>query len=506
MAAPMHKTAQPAALGPQATGTAERRSLRLLLLAGLAAAALALPAAASPQGTMAAPTLAVGGDEHAIARRIDLSIGRSIVVDLPRDAKEVFVADPKIANAVVRSTRKVFLIGVADGATSIFVMDAAGRQIAAFEITVGRDLNILRQTLRTAMPHAQIEVKPAGESVLLVGSVANAGEAQQASDIAGAFLGDTGGANGSGGQGAGGSPSRVINALTIRGKDQVMLRVTVAEIKRNVVKQLGIDTTGEWRLGDMTLTGAVTNAFGLGNESPASSIGVSGGGNSATLRALEQAGVARTLAEPTLTAVSGETATFLVGGEVPIPTGYDCQGPNGSNCTTTVTFKKFGVALTFTPVVQSEARMSLRVATEVSEIDNQNTYRSNTLIIPGFTVRRSETTVELPSGGTLVTAGLIQQKSRQAINGFPGLLNIPILGTLFRSRDYQRDESELMIAVTPYIAKPMSANAVTRPDAGFADAMDPQTVFLGRLNRVYGKGSNAPQPAVARGIFGFIND
>lgn len=505
MAAPMHETAQTAAPGPRATRTAGPGSLRLLLLAGLAAAALALPAAASAQGTMAAPTLAVGGDEHAIARRIDLSIGRSIVVDLPRDAKEVFVADPKVANAVVRSTRKVFLIGVADGATSIFVMDAAGRQIAAFEITVGRDLNILRQTLRTAMPHAQIEVKPAGESVLLIGSVANTGEAQQASDIASAFLGgDIGGSNGGGGPG-GASSSRVINALTIRGKDQVMLRVTVAEIKRNVVKQLGIDTTGEWRLGDMTLTGAITNAFGLGNESPSSNISVSGGGNSATLRALEQAGVARTLAEPTLTAVSGETATFLVGGEVPIPTGYACQGPSGG-CTTTIEFKKFGVALTFTPVVQSEARMSLRVATEVSEIDNQNTYRSNTLIIPGFNVRRSETTVELPSGGTLVTAGLIQQKSRQAINGFPGLLNIPILGTLFRSRDYQRDESELMIAVTPYIAKPMSANAVTRPDAGFADAMDPQTVFLGRLNRVYGKGGNAPQPAVARGIFGFIND
>lgn len=500
MAAPMHETAQTAAPGPRATGTAGQRHLRLLFLAGLAAAALAVPAAAFAQGTMAAPTLAVGGDEQALARRIDLSIGRSIVVDLPRDAKEVFVADPKVANAVVRSTRKVFLIGVADGATSIFVMDAAGRQIAAFEITVGRDLNILRQTLRTAMPHAQIEVKPAGESVLLIGSVANAGEAQQASDIANAFIG--------GNQGTGnpaGGTGRIINALTIRGKDQVMLRVTVAEIKRNVIKQLGIDTTGEWRLGDMTLTGAITNAFGLGNESPASNISVSGGGNSATLRALEQAGVARTLAEPTLTAVSGETATFLVGGEVPIPTGYSCSGPN-SGCTTTIEFKKFGVALTFTPVVQSEARMSLRVATEVSEIDNQNTYRSNTLIIPGFNVRRSETTVELPSGGTLVTAGLIQQKSRQAINGFPGLLNIPILGTLFRSRDYQRDESELMIAVTPYIAKPMSANAVTRPDAGFADAMDPQTVFLGRLNRVYGKGGNAPQPAVARGIFGFIND
>jgi len=504
MAAPMHDTTHTAAPEPRTTMTTRHGSLRRLLLAGLAATTLVLPAAALAQGTVATPALAVGGDEHAIARRIELSVGRSIVVDLPRDAKEVFVADPKVANAVVRSTRKVFLIGVSDGATSIFVMDAAGRQIAAFEITVGRDLNVLRQMLRTALPDARIEVKPAGESVLLVGTVANAGEAQQASDIAGAFLGSGSGSN-SGQDGNGGGGGRVINALTIRGKDQVMLRVTVAEIKRNVIKQLGIDTTGEWRLGDMTLAGAITNAFGLGNETPGSSISVSGGGNSAILRALEQAGVARTLAEPTLTAVSGETATFLVGGEVPIPTGYSCSGPN-TGCTTTIEFKKFGVALTFTPVVQSEARMSLRIATEVSEIDNQNTYRSNTLIIPGFNVRRSETTVELPSGGTLVTAGLIQQKSRQAINGFPGLLNIPILGTLFRSRDYQRDESELMIAVTPYIAKPISANAVTRPDAGFADAMDPQTVFLGRLNRVYGKGGNVPQPAVARGIFGFIND
>lgn len=452
-----------------------------------------------------APVVHVGAQEQTLARRIDLSIGKSIVVDLPRDAKEVFVANPKVANAVVRSTRKVFLIGMADGATSIFVMDAEGRQIAALEIAVGRDLNILRQTLRTAMPQARIDIKPAGASVLLTGSVASASEAQQAVDIANAFVGQDGTAGG--GSGVAG---KVINALTIRGKDQVMLKVTVAEIQRNVLKQLGIDTGGSWRIGDFALNAAIQNPFSVAGQAMSSTL-ISGGGQHAnfTLRAMERAGVMRTLAEPNLTAISGETATFLVGGEIPILAGYQCQ--NGA-CTQTVEFKKFGVALTFTPIVLSEGRISVRVATEVSEVDPSNSIKMSggagreVATLPGFKVRRSETTVELPSGGTLATAGLIQQASRTAINGFPGLMNVPILGTLFRSRDYQRDETELMISVTPYIAKAMNPGQVTRPDDGFVEANDPQGVFLGRINKIYGVASAPPPGAAYRGRIGFIND
>ncbi|HKH68387.1 MAG TPA: pilus assembly protein N-terminal domain-containing protein, partial [Reyranella sp.] len=200
-----------------------------------------MPALANGDGIAraAGSVVQVGAGDQVTARQVDISIGRSIIVDLPRDAKEVFVANPKIANAVVRSTRKVFLIGMENGATSVFVMDADGRQIAALEVIVGRDLNALRQTLRTAMPSAPIEVRAAGDSILLTGLVASAAESQQAVEIASAFVGVTAGA-GSAAKGA------VVNSLTIKGKDQVMLRVTAAEVSRTVLKQLGVDITGNW--------------------------------------------------------------------------------------------------------------------------------------------------------------------------------------------------------------------------------------------------------------------
>jgi len=471
-----------------------RRGLRATVLTIALAVASLAPAQAADLDAMGFRSSY--NYDAAPSRHIDLSIGRSVVITLSRDAKEVFVADPKVANAVVRSARKLFIIGMGDGVTSLIAMDTDGRQIASFDISVGRDLNLLAQTLKAALPAAQINARTVGQSVLLTGTVGSADEAQQAVDIAGAFVSNSGGGNG-----------KVINALTLRAKDQVMLKVTVAEVQRNVLKQLGVDSTGTWNLGHLSLDSIISNPFSLQGQPPPTSVTANfGSKNNVTLRALEQAGVARTLAEPTLTAISGETASFLVGGEVPIPTGYSCTGVGTASCTPTIEFKKFGVALTFTPVVLSEGRMSLRVATEVSEIDAQNSSRFNNFTVPGFKVRRSETTVELPSGGSLVTAGLIQQNSRQAINGFPGLMNIPILGTLFRSRDYQRQETELMIAVTPYLAKPVSAREITRPDEGFADAMDPQTVFLGRVNRIYGSKKAPPSKPSFSGRVGFIND
>ena len=287
-------------------GSTRRRTAKTrigLLVAGIAPALLApallAPALArdvGPNGPVAAaPVLEVGPNEQAIARRIDLSIGRSLVVDLPRDAKEVFVANPKVANAVVRSTRKLFLIGIENGATSIFVMDADGRQIAALEVSVGRDLNVLRQTLRSALPNAVLEIKPAGDSILMTGVVSSSSEAQQATDIANAFVGVSGGLF-SAAKGA------VINSVTIRGKDQVMLRVTVVEVARSVLKQFGINTSGSWSGFDF-LTNAV---YPLSNQVLAVNNRVSGtvqrGGKfaNATLEAFERAGVSRVLAEPTL--------------------------------------------------------------------------------------------------------------------------------------------------------------------------------------------------------------
>lgn len=477
---------------------------RLLVATLPVLALLAGPAAA--QSTGPAPVLNVGSSEHSMARKLDLSIGRSLIVELPRDAKEVFVANPKVANAVVRSARKLFIIGIADGQTSMFVIDAEGRQISALEIEVGRDLNVLRQTLRAAMPSAQIEVKAAGNSILLIGNVANASEATQAVDIANAFVGTAAGLFSS-------SKGAVINSLTIRGRDQVMVKVVVSEVSRKAIKQLGINSTGEWKLGNFSITPTLDNPLPLQPQALSATAVTAGinGANNITLRALERAGLSRILAEPTVTAISGESAKFTAGGEVPVPQGYSCD--TSGICTLGITYKPIGVALNFTPIVLSDNKISMRIATEVTELDFENQLRlsdtrnARTEVVnaPAFRVRKSDTTVELPSGGTLATAGLIQRVSKQSINGFPGLMNLPIIGALFRSRDYQREETELMITATPYIAKPMEPNQIQRPDDGFIDAHDAQAILLGRLNKIYGT-SSGPQPQAYKGRVGFIAD
>lgn len=512
----------------RSTSTPLGRSARALAIIAPLVAGAAIPtglAAAEPAG---AGGVSSGQTGDVGTRRMDLSIGRSVVVDLPRDAKEVFVANPGVANAVVRSARKIFLIGIANGATSVFAMDAEGRQIASIEVNVGRDLNVLRQTLRTAIPTARIDIRPAGDSILLTGRVASAGDAQQAVDIARAFVGQGGGgapaagAPAGGGAGAGAGAGAVINAITINGRDQVMLKVTVVEMARSVLKQLGVNVGGNWNVVDTAasagataiakanpasnLVGFATGAIGAIGSSGASVSGQYGNAREnfgGTLSALERAGVSKVLAEPTLVAISGESATFLAGGEIPIIIN-NCGSGSAAGCVPTVTYKPYGVSLAFTPVVLTEGRISLHVSTEVSEIDRDN--QDAVTKSPGFRTRKTTTSIELPSGATMVTAGLISSQSSQTISGVPGLINLPILGTLFRSRDFQRRDSELMITVTPYIAKPMESAQVKRPDDGFADANDPQTVLLGRLNKIYGvAGPGAPVRGYG-GRVGFITD
>ncbi len=479
--------------------TSRSTSIVATLLVALSATA-ALSQASAP-GTV----LNVGTSEYAISRKLDLSIGRSLVIELPRDAKEVFVANPKVANAVVRTARKLFVIGIADGATSMFVMDGEGRQITALDITVGRDLNVLRQTLRTALPNSQIEIKPAGDSILLIGMVSNASEATQAVDIANAFVGVSEKSDRKG---------AVINSLTIRDRDQVMVKVVVSEIQRKAIKQLGINSTGEWKLGKFSITPSIDNPLPIQPQALSATAITAGLGNAQNfnLRALERAGMARVLAEPTVTAISGETAKFTAGGEVPIPKGQTCSYDsfNRQTCQVQIEYRPIGVTLNFTPIVLSGNKISMRIATEVTELDFENQFRISDstqagLNTPAFRVRKSDTTVELPSGGTLATAGLIQRISKQSINGLPGLMNLPVIGTLFRSRDYQREETELMITATPYIAKPMEPNQIQRPDDGFVESHDSQAILLGRLNKIYGSGGGAI-PQAYKGRVGFIAD
>jgi pilus assembly protein CpaC len=454
------------------------------------------PTSASDQragGPNAPGVEVVGSDLN--SRFIALGVGKSVVVDLPRDIKDVLIADPKIANAIVRTARRAFIIGAAVGQTNIFFFDAEGRQIGGFDIAVKRDLNGIRAALKQALPASDIQVEALGDGALLTGNVASSAEAQMAFDITARLLG---------------APTssivpqgdRIVNAITVHGHDQVMLKITVAEMQRTMIKQLGIDLTGSFGVGPAVINFNNANPFATHGGALVSDANVIAGtfkSMTATLRAMEQAGVVHTLAEPTLTAISGESAAFLAGGEFPIPPPVQI-GPTTTPAQPS--FKPFGVALSFTPVVLSEGRISLNVKTEVSEIDPTLTVNG----VPGVKTRRAETTLEVPSGGSLAMAGMIQEQSKQSISGIPGLLQLPILGTLFKSRDYINNQTELVIFVTPYVVRAVAQKNLSRPDDGFADASDPATILLGSFNRIYGVPGNADPKRTYRGNYGFILD
>lgn len=457
------------------------------------AMAFALAAAIPPQTARAADTLNAPA-AHA-SHFLALGIGKSSVVELPADAKDVLVANPAIANAVVRSARRAYLIGVAAGQTNVIFFDGDGRQIAAYDIEVGRDAAGLRAALRKIMPGASINVDPVGDSVMVSGTVANAADAQKVVEAAGRLVGD---------------PAKVVNGLTINGKEQVLLKVTVAEVQRSILKQLGLDISGSnVAIGSAVVNFNSDNPFSVQNQtisntnlSPTFKL-PSGGTINATLRAMEQSGVMRTLAEPNLTAISGESAKFLAGGEFPVPGGQSCD--QSGVCQIQIQFKQFGVGLDFTPVVLSEGRISLKIGTEVSELSPEGAIKLASITIPALKVRRASSTVELPSGGSLVLGGLLQEQTKQNINGVPALMNLPILGPLFKSRDYQMGQTELVIMVTPYVVNPTAAKDLARPDDGFADPSDPQVVFMNQLNRTYGLRGTADARS-HRGNYGFIND
>jgi pilus assembly protein CpaC len=481
------------------------RTFLVRALSFSAVAALTLNPALAPVAASdyrVPPPLAV--DSQMNARSLSLGIGKSVVIDLPRDIKDVLVADPKIANAVIRSAQRAYIIGAAVGQTNIVFFDSAGQQIAAYDIAVKRDLNGVRAALKLTLPHSDIQVDGIGDGVVLTGTAATPIEAQQAADLAARLTGGT---------------EKVVNSIVVRGRDQVMLKVTVAEVARSIIKQMGIDLTANLTYGTAVVNFNNANPFtALGHSLTGNSIQTSFGGTppsvQATLRAMESAGVVRTLAEPNLTAISGESATFIAGGEFPVPAGYTCD-PTTHVCTTQISFKKFGISLNFTPVVLTEGRISLRVMTEVSELSNENSLTlsqavtsttTNSVTIPSVKTRRAETTLEIPSGGAMAMAGLIQDQTKQAVNGLPGLMQLPVLGSLFRSRDYVNNQTELMVLVTPYIVRAVAQKDLSRPDDGFAAPSDPQADLLGNVNRIYGAPGRVEPARNYRGTYGFITD
>jgi pilus assembly protein CpaC len=467
-----------------------------------AVAALTLTPALTPviaADTKTIPSTAGGPTK---TRFLSLGIGKSVIVDMPRDIKDVLVADPKIANAVVRSPQRAYIIGETVGQTNVVFFDADGQQVASYDIAVKRDLNGVRAALQQSLPGVQIE--GVGDGVVLTGSVASPIEAQQAGDIAGRLVGGA---------------DKVVNSIAVRGRDQVMLKVTVAEVRRDIIKQMGVDLSASMNYGTAVVQFNNNTPFTANNGPLVPTNGLVGAALNkagmpsvtATLRAMESAGVVRTLAEPNLTAISGESATFISGGEFPIPTGVTCQtsttGTIG-NCVQTVSFKKFGISLNFTPVVLTEGRISLRVMTEVSEVSQENalTGGQGGTTIPSIKTRRAETTLEIPSGGSIAMAGLIQEQTKQAVNGLPGIDELPVLGALFRSQDFVNHQTELMVIVTPYIVRAVAQKELSRPDDGFAPATDSQSTLLAQINRIYGTAGRVEQVGNYQPNFGFIID
>ena len=467
-----------------------------------AVAALTLTPALTPVVAADSKAISAAAGGTAKTRFLSLGIGKSVIVDMPRDIKDVLVADPKIANAVVRSPQRAYIIGETVGQTNVVFFDSDGQQVASYDIAVKRDLNGVRAALQQSLPGVQIE--GVGDGVVLSGSVASPVEAQQAGDIAARLVGGA---------------DKVVNSITVRGRDQVMLKVTVAEVRRDIIKQMGVDLSASMNYGTAVVQFNNNNPFTANNGPLVPTNGLVGAALNkagmpsvqATLRAMESAGVVRTLAEPNLTAISGKSATFISGGEFPIPTGVTCQTSTAGaigNCVQTVSFKKFGISLNFTPVVLTEGRISLRVMTEVSEVSAENalTGGQGGTTIPSIKTRRAETTLEIPSGGSIAMAGLIQEQTKQAVNGLPGIDELPVLGALFRSQDYVNHQTELMVIVTPYIVRAVAQKELSRPDDGFAPATDAQSTLLAQINRIYGTTGRVEQVGNYQPNFGFIID
>lgn len=476
------------------------------IAAALAALAFAAPAAAADDLRHIRIT---APGEGAVSEKLNLPVNKAAVVELPRAARDVLVANPAIADAVIRTPTQVYLLGMSPGATNVFFFDAAGNEILDLELNVATDVSALQAMLDRYVPGGNVRAEAIDNQIVLTGGVPSGVAADQAMKLAQRWVEDA---------------ENVFSMINITGAEQVMLKVRVVEMQRSVLKQLGVNISGldNFGQGDGIEFGT-TNSFGV-NGSPRGGLeaaldfadfdgGILDSALGADLQAFESVGLVRTLAEPNLTAISGESANFLAGGEFPVPVGRDRDG------NVTIEFKPFGVGLGFTPVVLGEGRISLKISTEVSELTNQGALNieSQTIIddngnpitlagvnIPALNVRRSETTVEMPSGGSLVMAGLIQEETRQSLDGVPGVKDLPVLGALFRSRDFINEETELVIIVTPYLVNPTAPENLSTPADGYRNANDANAILMGQLNRVYAVPGAAQGQAAWRGPHGYV--
>jgi pilus assembly protein CpaC len=528
------------------TSLATALSAAVAFAPGYAAFAQVEPASADGAATMM--RINNGGSRGPQSASLVLPFGKSAIIDLPADARDILISNPAIADATVRTARRAYVIGRQLGQTNIFFFDASGHQIANVEIRVEPDVAPLNEILRRHTGNSNITAEAVNGSIVLSGQARSAAESERAHQIASQFLVTSGAAGASSGGSSTGT-DRVVNLIAVQGSEQVLVRVRVVEMSRALVRQLGVNLNYDEMINQLVgednfVDVATRNGFSI-NGSILGGLAASGGvarnilrpegyaypGNvvsdgitsgqagvagyepatatspetwgpanieqsdrtDASIEAFERAGLLRVLAEPNLTAISGEAARFLAGGEFPVPV-------NSDDGQISVEFKPFGVGLAFTPVVLSGGRISLKVATEVSELTSEgaistgdtpirNQDGTTTVIrgitIPALQVRRAETTLEMPSGGSMVLAGLIQERSRHAYEGVPGVMNAPVIGSLFRSRDFVNNETELVIIVTPYLVQATSQDRLRTPADGFRNPSEGESLLSGRLNSLY---------------------
>jgi pilus assembly protein CpaC len=509
---------------PLLSGKAMRSTVSAICLGALLASGM--------DAGMAGPASAQARiDARQGAQAVKLGLNKSIVIDLPQDAYDILVANPAVADAVTRTARRIYLFGKQVGQTNIFVFGPNGEQIASLDLNIERDVAGLEEHLRRYIPNSKIEVELINDNVVLSGTVETPLDSQRAVQIATMFVtggeattgqySQTAAAPTDGGGVDINNPdserrvSQIVNLIQIIGEDQVTLKVTVAEVSRVVMKQLGVNLVGGGNANGISWGAIGDNIMGLGKPLSDTSLSLGTSLIDGYINAMEQAGVMRTLAEPSLTAVSGEKATFRVGGEFNLVTEQETTSPTDDEPAGTRKYKvdkvEYGIGLEFQPVVLSPGRISLKIRTQVSEPTTEGSVNMSTGLqnlaganLLSIRKRLADTTVELPSGGSMMIAGLVRDDIRQTINGTPGLSKIPVLGALFRSRDFVRNETELVIIVTPYLSKPVARAALARPDDNFNAASDGAGMFLGKVNRVYGTAKTNLPEGRYHGVVGYI--
>ncbi len=375
-------------------------------------------------------------------RTVHLTMGEASTIDLGRPVADILVADPAIADVGTLRSNRVYIVGKTVGNTNVLAFDDEGNPLANVTVQVRVDEANLQQTMQEFFPSEKVNVRTVKNDIILTGTVSNPSVANQVRDLASRFVTTEG--------------QSVVDLMRVSGEQQVMLKVKVIEAKRAVLREYGFET--DYKANNLGLSGANFNSVGGQNGLAALAPFATGslffdnnhafGPLKIALAALEKDGLINTLAEPNLTAISGETAGFLAGGEFPVPTGRDNNG------NIIIEFKKFGVSLNFTPTVLGRERISLQLSTEVSSKSTDDGVTLVNTQIPGLTVRRAETTIEMGSGGSLMIAGLLKSNDIHSFNGLPGAKDLPIIGELFKSQSFTRDESELIILVTPYLVEP----------------------------------------------------